>query len=90
MTFSELQAGDVFEAHGAIFQKLPRIRVEELPGANAVNTATRRLALFGATVPVKYVKRRRLYIYDGVVCLLVSRNRSTPGWQDFAILNRPR
>ncbi len=88
MTFSELQAGDVFEAHGATFQKLPRIKAEELPGANAINTVTRRLALFGATVPVKYVKRRRLYIYDGILCLLVSRYRNTPGWQDFVILNQ--
>lgn len=56
MTFSELQAGDVFMAHGAMFQKLPWIRAAELPYANAINIVTRRPAFFGATVAVEFMK----------------------------------
>ena len=57
MEFVELQAGDVFKAHGAEFQKLPAIRAMELADANAININTRQLAFFGESVPVEYLER---------------------------------
>jgi hypothetical protein len=67
MTFSELQAGDVFMAHGATFQKLPWIRAAELPCANAINTVTRRPAFFGATVAVEFMKHDDPVTHDGTL-----------------------
>jgi hypothetical protein len=67
MTFSELQAGDVFMAHGAMFQKLPWIMAAELPDANAINIVTRRPAFFGATVAVEFMKHDDPVIHGGTL-----------------------
>jgi hypothetical protein len=78
MRFFDLRTGDFFEAHGATFQKLPALRAPDLPEVNAINMATRRLAFFGATVPVDFVKRGDLDLDGGKLQLLVAMNPQRP------------
>ena len=85
MFFSELQAGDVFEAHGARFQKLPEINTSEFPGANAINLITRRLAFFGLTVFVEYVDRCRLDVRGRRLRLLVAGGENLPAWRGYLV-----
>jgi hypothetical protein len=72
MMFSELQAGDVFEAYGETFQKLPRIRGVDPPYANAINTVSRKLAFFGPTVPVDFLRYDQLEVNDGKLQIVVA------------------
>jgi hypothetical protein len=71
--FGELGLGDVFEAHGRIYQKLPKLATDALPEANAIDLATGRLAFFGLTVPVDIIRR-------DVTCATGTCGKSPPNY----------
>ena len=65
MRFSQLHVGDFFRAHGDMYLKLPQMVKVELPGANAINAVTGRLACFGLTVPIEYALAKELEQHNG-------------------------
>ena len=58
--FSTLQNGDIFEAYGKLFQKMPKVMTGDSSYRNATNLTTRQLVFFGPTVPVDYVEHSDL------------------------------
>lgn len=64
MRFADLQLGDVFEAFGHVFLKMPVATTPDLPDANAVNLNTGRGAFFGATVPVEFIEDGDLLLQE--------------------------